>query len=79
MWLGASDVGYAGKDFHWADGPEAGQPVGSYAPWTSGNPSNSGGIEQFLEMYADGSWNDIDERSFNYVTEFDGIPLCDNE
>lgn len=44
----------------------------SYAPWAGGEPNDFNGpaSEQFLEMYADGSWNDIGQNSDGYNFDF---------
>ena len=73
VWLGASDIGYGAKNFHWVDGPEAGQSINSYSPWDTGQPDNWNGNEPVLMMHANGLWNDNDpNQQLHYVTEFAG-------
>ena len=74
VWLGATDQGYAAKDFHWVDGPEAGQSISGYAPWDTNQPDNWEDNETLLMMHKNGLWNDIDpNHSYYYVIEFAGI------
>jgi hypothetical protein len=58
-WLGASDVATEGS-WVWVDGSTV-----SYANWNTGEPSNSGGIENCATMLTgdaatQGKWNDTD-------------------
>jgi hypothetical protein len=44
----------------------------SYTSWRSGEPSNSGGAENHLETYNDGTWNDTDLAATDtYLVEFE--------
>ncbi len=70
--------------WYWITGPEAGtqfstgnvaQP-GEYANWNAGEPNNSGGSEDYLQVYFanDGRWNDLGTtQSMGYIVEYGGI------
>ena len=52
---------------------------GSYQNWNNGEPNNSGGDENFVEMYGDsrgdgdnGTWNDDDNERMGYVQQKNG-------
>ena len=86
-WLGASDgdgedtwkwvTGPEGQDsgtVFW-NGPGSsagGVPVeGRYTNWTDGNQPNDRNGQDYLEMLADGGWNDTDgDEEFQFVCEF---------
>jgi len=73
LWLGATDIGYATGDYHWIDGPEAGQPVSNYyVNWRPTEPNDQGGIEHYAEMLSTGQWNDNSLISLSFATEFAG-------
>jgi hypothetical protein len=58
-WIGLTDAGQVVNDFHWVDGPEAGQtPV--YTNWAGGEPNNCCGGEDYVHMNwgGGGTWND---------------------
>ena len=44
--------------WQWASGMQF-----SYNNWHSGEPSCSDGVERFVEMYPDGTWNDVPETT----------------
>jgi hypothetical protein len=61
-WLGGSDSQVEGT-WIWAGGPYAGQPL-TWTNWNPGEPSNSGGSENYLEiMPTSGKWNDLGDNS----------------
>lgn len=67
-WIGLTDEASEGN-FAWTTG----EPV-SYTNWNAGEPNNSGGNENYAEIFASGAWNDVpDVFSANqgYVVEFD--------
>ena len=53
IWLGYTDDVSEGS-FYWLDG----SPMG-YTNWAPGEPNNSGGNEDCVQMYPDGQWNDL--------------------
>lgn len=53
VWIGFNDENSEGN-FTWFD-----QSNVSYTNWASGEPNNSGGIENFVQIYSNGSWNDL--------------------
>ncbi len=71
LWLGLSDTAQEGI-WRWMTGPEAGQILGNYQPWTTGEPNNSGGNEDHAELYpVTGTWNDVPSSSvMGYVAEW---------
>lgn len=40
----------------------------SYTDWHAGEPNNSGGIEDRLQIYTDGTWNDAESRDATGTT-----------
>lgn len=80
-WIGGSDAAVEGE-WRFTTGPETGQQFwqgpaagstvgGSYARWGGGEPNNSGN-EDYVQMRADGYWNDLNgSSSLNYVIEWD--------
>ncbi len=55
-WLGANDSAVEGA-FEWVAGPEAGTAL-TYTNWQAGQPDNGGGVEDFVHISSDGTWND---------------------
>ncbi len=53
IWIGYTDNVNEGTHY-WLDG----SPIG-YTNWSSGEPNNSGGSEDCVQMYPDGMWNDL--------------------
>lgn len=67
-WIGFTDTAVEGT-FAWLTG----EPV-TYTNWNAGEPSNSGGAEDWVEIFKSGVWNDnTDYTGYNqgYVVEFD--------
>lgn len=58
-WLGGSDAGFALNDWHWINGPEAGQAF-TYTNWGVGEPNNCCNGEDFIHTNFAGAglWND---------------------
>ena len=51
-WIGLNDVKVEGT-FTW----KSGEPV-TFTNWSGGEPNNSGGVEDYVEMFGNGLWND---------------------
>ncbi|MEE1397780.1 MAG: lectin-like protein [Ruminococcus sp.] len=51
-WLGGNDAASEGN-FAWTTGESM-----PYTNWASGEPNDTGGVEDYMEMYHDGTWND---------------------
>ena len=67
LWLGGNDLQKEGH-WTWTDGSAT-----TYKNWGPDNPSNHGGNEHCMELYAssDRKWNDIDcANKFKFVCKF---------
>jgi hypothetical protein len=51
-WIGYNDVASEGT-FVWSSGQTS-----TYTNWSGGEPNNSGGLEDWAEMFGNGQWND---------------------
>jgi len=60
VWLSLNDIGTEGQ-YRWADG----SPI-SYASWANGQPNNYNN-EDGVELYPNGTWNDISLHDYNWV------------
>lgn len=67
-WLGLTDEGHEGV-FTWYDG----EPV-TYTNWSGGEPNNSGGVENNVEMLGNGFWNDNRETPVAVVYGLVEVP-----
>ena len=79
--IGASDAGHEGV-WQWATGPEQNTTFwngaangtsanGQYAHWSSGEPNNAGGAENYAVMGSDGAWVDVPTlRDATFTTGF---------
>lgn len=86
IWIGGSDQMVEGE-WRWMAGPEAGALFwlgtstgsaqgGLYSNWNGGEPNNSGGVEDGIELRTDGRWNDTNiTGSRPYVIEWDGTTV----
>jgi hypothetical protein len=72
-WIGLTDAAAEG-DYQWVTG----EPL-CFTNWSPGEPNDFGGVEEFIEMFGNGAWNDnTDFTTFNqgYVVEYEA-PLAD--
>jgi formylglycine-generating enzyme required for sulfatase activity len=81
LFLGAykdSATGSPNTGWKWVTG----EPF-SFANWRGGEPNNYDGMERFLEMYTDWTWNDLGEKWFKgngpagYLIEFESSKASD--
>jgi len=84
-WLGGSDKAGEGT-WKYYYGAEVGSTFssgataqgGNYTNWVSGEPNNSG-TENSLEMYANGTWNDLaSSNTMGYIVEWDGSAVLNS-
>ncbi len=71
VWIGANDVTSEGT-WQWANGESW-----DYTNWNTGEPNNSGGNENAVEMWManGGVWNDVTaEAPHSYLCEWDSVP-----
>ncbi|MDP7281750.1 MAG: chitobiase/beta-hexosaminidase C-terminal domain-containing protein, partial [Candidatus Poribacteria bacterium] len=68
LWLGADDMDNEGK-WEWVTGEDW-----LYENWAGGEPNNCCGGEHYLEIYQDGSWNDISPSRKSYILEIEKKP-----
>ncbi|MBX7181011.1 MAG: PKD domain-containing protein [Bacteroidia bacterium] len=68
IWIGFNDITNEGS-FTWFDQANVG-----YTNWASGEPNQSGN-EDCVQIYADGSWNDLDCNSNNSKSVIE-VNLC---
>jgi hypothetical protein len=85
-WIGGADITVEGE-WRWMAGPEAGTMFwlgaaggsvqnGLYANWSGGEPNNSGGNEDGIELRTNGQWNDTNVTGARpYVIEWDGAAV----
>lgn len=68
VWLGATDLQTEGQ-FSWLTGEKL-----SYTNWADGEPNNGGskGNQDYLHMYKNGKWDDIQSTDLGFVCEWDG-------
>lgn len=70
-WLGGSDADDIEGNYTWRAGPELGQAM-TFTAWNGGEPNNAGYGESYLQMYANGKWNDAQNYSgLSFIVEFD--------
>ncbi|WP_181566743.1 HYR domain-containing protein [Aequorivita sp. CIP111184] len=74
----------AENNWYWITGPEAGTQMsfgsnplpGQYVNWNPSEPNNSGGTEDYMQIYFanDGRWNDLGTgQSMGYIVEYGGL------
>jgi hypothetical protein len=63
MWLGGTDEG---GSWEWINGSPW-----DYTSWAGGQPNNALGIEDYLEMFTGGNWNDAP----NQTSDYDDLPI----
>ena len=69
-WIGLSDAAVEGT-YVWVDG----SPFGEFTQWNPGEPNNNGD-EDYVHMYGQGNWNDLDPGDlFRYIIEIDAPAL----
>ena len=74
-WIGITDIA---KEGTWKN--VKGGSI-TYTNWGDGEPNNEFGIEDYVEIFSNGKWNDLrgfgaNYRSVGFVCEFDGICLA---
>ena len=71
LWIGLSDARTEG-DFKWVNGDTA-----AFRNWSSGEPNNYNGAEDYTEIYPNGLWNDLPASSSNcgVVEAVLGVPV----
>ncbi len=66
VWIGLNDVVTEGE-YKW----QSGVPL-SYTNFSTNEPNNAGGNEDYVEMNSVGTWNDLHESTpLNYILEFE--------
>lgn len=73
-WIGLYDKN-GSKTYSWVTGESL-----SYKNWSSGNPSSSGSIERYVELYSDSKWNDVknigrNDAKTGCIIEYDNYQL----
>jgi hypothetical protein len=77
-WIGASDAESEGASegtWKWVTGHESGTSLAGFEHWNGGEPNDSGGNEDYGEIYCSGAtkgfWNDLNgTQSLGYVVEY---------
>lgn len=65
-WIGGNDLEQEGR-FVW----ESGEPF-SYTNWDAGEPNNAG-EQNFVRMYTNGLWDDMQNNHYAFICEFDNM------
>ncbi len=69
-WIGLMRIADGGDTFVWSSGDALG-----YTNWSSFEPNNSGGHENAVELYSDGTWNDLGaEQLRRGIVEISPVP-----
>jgi len=70
-WEWSDETNFHTTDEHGAHGSAEG---GAYTNWHNDEPNNYGGNEECLEIYDDGTWNDVTcDSSKPAIAEWDGV------
>ncbi|MEO8760966.1 MAG: lectin-like protein, partial [Bacteroidia bacterium] len=69
IWIGFTRA-VPGGPFSWYDSSAI-----SYTNWAPGEPNNSGGVEGCTQIYANGSWNDLNCTGYNSLSVIE-VNLC---
>ncbi len=64
IWIGLTDVN-SPRTFYWSNG----EPL-VYTNWNIGEPNNSSGGEDYVQMLLSGKWNDFPNSGLNYLIEY---------
>ena len=74
LWIGA--LRNAEDEFEWITG----EPL-TYTNWKTGEPSNSSGIEDAVEIRDHGRWNDTPSTGYpnGYIVEFNAAPVVNDQ
>jgi hypothetical protein len=75
-WMGGSDETVEGT-WKWKTGPESGNTL-TYFNWGASQPDNYNGVEDYLQFFAAGTWNDLPNVASvvaiaGYVVEYGGM------
>jgi hypothetical protein len=75
-WMGGSDVTLEGT-WKWMTGPESGNTL-TYFNWGASQPDNYNDVEDYLQFFAAGTWNDLPNAASaveiaGYVVEYGGM------
>lgn len=65
IWLGGNDIDTEGT-FRWVTGEYF-----AYSNWAPGEPNNGKSNQDYMQMYENGTWDDLDEMSRSFVCEWD--------
>lgn len=65
LWIGLSDQQEEGI-FRWINGE-----IPVYTNWEEGEPNNTDGIQDYVHMYANGKWDDVDDITCLAIIEFE--------
>lgn len=67
FWIGAYKDN---NSWHWVTGESWG-----YVNWDAGQPDNSGGNENAIEIWRNPQWNDLNQATIRkYLIEYDAVP-----
>lgn len=65
LWIGLSDAQEEGI-FRWVNGE-----IPTFTNWSSGEPNNDYGTQDYGHMYLDGTWDDSEVKDCYAIVEFD--------
>ena len=61
FWIGLTDAGSEGN-FYWANGEPS-----TYTNWASGEPNDWNGGQDYTKFYTNGTWNDVNDNSYEWA------------